>query len=311
LALVDALSRERTVTYSIVARDPDADLMGVATQSHAFAVGSSVPWAEPGYGLIATQSVAEPFYGELGLSLMRGGLTAQEALDALTSIDPHPARRQLAMVDSVGGIAVYTGDSCIPDAGHLVGRDCCALANMAASEAVWTAMVERFEATTDLLPYRLLAALDAAEEGGGDVRGQRSAAIIVVRTDRTGRPWHDRVVDLRVDRHPEAVSELRRLGEFSENYHRAVRGFEQALDGAPDEGLELFGRIRAEMLEEPDHLMWMGLAQVAADRIDDATETFERLRTVAPGFMPLLRRFPESGFLADHADALERALPED
>lgn len=299
------------MTYSIVARDPGAGLLGVATQSQAFAVGTSVPWAEPGHGLIATQSVAEPFYGELGISLMRGGLTAQEALDALTSIDPHPGRRQLAMVDSTGGIAVYTGDSCIPHAGHVVGEHCCALANMAASERVWPAMAERFEATPGLLPYRLLAALDAAEDEGGDIRGQRSAAIMVVRTDRTGRPWHDRLVDLRVDRHPEAVSELRRLTEFYENYHRAVRGFERALDGSPEEGLELFGQIRAEMLDEPDHLMWRGLAQVAAGRIADATETFAKLRMTAPAFIPLLRRFPDSGFLAEHAEALEQALPED
>lgn len=297
------------MTYSIVARDPVAGLMGVATHSQAFAVGSSVPWAQPGFGVIATQSVAEPIYGELGLSLMRGGLTAQECLDALSTIDPHPGRRQLAMVDSLGGIAATTGDSCIPAAGHTTGVECCALANMAAGPQVWEAMVERFEASTGLLPYRLLDALDAAEEAGGDVRGQRSAALMVVRSERTGRPWQDRVVDLRVERHPQAVAELRRLGEFMEGYYLAVRGFERALDGDPEDGLAHFAEVRSDMRDEPDHLMWLGLVQVAAGREGDARATFARLADRAPHFVPLARRFPESGFLAEHAEALDRVLP--
>jgi uncharacterized Ntn-hydrolase superfamily protein len=299
---------EGAVTYSIVARDRGAGLMGVATHSQAFAVGQSVPWTEAGFGVIATQSVAEPFYGELGLSVMRGGLTAQESMDALKTIDPHPERRQLAMVDAHGGIAAYTGDSCIPEAGHVVSDNSCALANMAASPRVWEAMAERFEATSGHLVFRLMAALEAAEEAGGDVRGQRSAAIEVVRVERTGRPWRDRVADLRVDRHPEAIPELRRHVEFAVSYHQAVRGFEQALDGAPEEGLALFGRIPDEFADEPDHLMWLGLTQVAAGRIDDAAASFGKLRAAAPHFVPLVRRFPESGFLAEHADALDDAL---
>src|SRR5947209_18517774 len=119
--------------------------MGVATESQAFAVGASVPFALPGFGVIATQSMAEPMYGSIGLDLLRGGFTAQEVLTALSSVDPHPARRQVAVLDVDGAFAAYTGSSCVEFAGSLIGDNCVAVANMAASAEVWECMVERFE----------------------------------------------------------------------------------------------------------------------------------------------------------------------
>src|SRR3954466_6915081 len=196
------------VTYSIVARDPGTGEMGVATQSQAFAVGSSVPFALPGHGVIATQSMAEPMYGSVGLDLLQGGFTAQEVLTALSSVDPHPQRRQVAVLGVNGDLAAYTGESCVEAAGHLVGETCVGLANMASSPAVWEAMVERFEASAGPLPQRLLSSLQAGEEGGGDFRGRRSAAIMVIRATTTGRPWQDMVVDLRVDDSPDPLDVL-------------------------------------------------------------------------------------------------------
>src|SRR3954469_17378732 len=131
------------VTYSIVARDPGTGEMGVATQSQAFAVGSSVPFALPGHGVIATQSMAEPMYGSIGLDLLQGGFTAQEVLTALSSVDTQPQRRQVAVLSVTGDLAAYTGASCVDHAGHPIGDSCVALANMASSPAVWLAMVER------------------------------------------------------------------------------------------------------------------------------------------------------------------------
>jgi uncharacterized Ntn-hydrolase superfamily protein len=199
------------MTYSILARDPETGEMGVATQSQAFAVGHSVPWAMSGYGIIATQSMGEPAYGEVGLDALRSGLTAQEALTAISSIDPHPERRQVAMIDGRGGIAAYTGEKCIAQAGHRIGETCCAVANMMATERVWDAMVETLEATSGALASRLMAALRAAEKAGGDFRGSRSAAILVVCARRSGRPWRDNVFDLRVEDHADPLAELDRL----------------------------------------------------------------------------------------------------
>ena len=135
------------MTYSIVARDTGTGEVGVATQSQAFAVGSSVPFALPGFGVIATQSMTEPMYGQVGLDLLRGGFTAHESLTALSSVDPQPERRQVAILDVDGDLSVYTGSGCVEVAGHLQGENCVVLANMATSPAVWESMVARFEVT--------------------------------------------------------------------------------------------------------------------------------------------------------------------
>jgi uncharacterized Ntn-hydrolase superfamily protein len=296
----------RGVTYSIVARDPSCGEMGLATQSQAFAVGSSVPWAEPGFGVIATQSVAEPYYGELGLDLLRGGLTASEALAALRSIDPHPERRQLAMVDAHGGIDVYTGDGCVAEAGHRIAEHCGALANMVASPDVWVAMVEGFEAAGGPLAHRLVAALEAAEEAGGDIRGQRSAAVTVVRAERTGRPWRDQVVDLRVDDHDGAVAELRRLHDTSDRYHRAVRAFELAIDGDPSEAIDRLGRLDEEQPLDPDMAVWMALALTLAGREDEAAALVADLGRVDVRFVDAFARFGTAGLVPE--GALTRVL---
>lgn len=297
------------MTYSILARDPRTGQMGVASQSQAFAVGSSVPWALPGYGVIATQSMGEPMYGELGLDGLRAGLTAHEALTALRSVDPHPERRQVGMVDGQGRIASYTGGSCVPAAGHRVGDQCCALANMVASEDVWDAMVVAYQATSGSLASRLLAALHAAEDAGGDVRGRRSAAVLVVRAERTGRPWRDQVADLRVDDSPEPLRDLDRLVERSERYHRVVEAFERALDGDPESAADALDRVEDTDGEvDPDLLMWRGTVLALAGRGDEARRAFSRLDAVAPQFVETARRFVPAG-LVPHPELLERFLP--
>src|SRR5690606_1583864 len=143
-------------------------------------------------------------------------------------------RRQLAMLDSHGRIAAYTGEACVAEAGHLVGDDCCALANMAASPSVWEDMVEAFQASDGPLASRLVAALEAAEDAGGDLRGRRSPGVPASHPSRPARPWPVRLADHRVDGHPGPVGQLRALVEASERYHRAVRIFEPALDGDPE-----------------------------------------------------------------------------
>ncbi len=298
------------MTYSIVARDTETGEVGVATQSQAFAVGNSVPFALPGFGVIATQSMAEPMYGQVGLDLLRGGFTAAESLTALSSVDPHPERRQVAVLDVDGDLAVYTGAGCVEAAGHLQGENCVALANMVESPAVWTSMVERFENTGGSLATRLLAALQAAEENGGDIRGRRSAAVVVVRATTTGRPWRDTVVDLRVDDSSSPVQELDRMVVDLSRYHDVVRAFQLAIDGDPvtaDRELEMLRPQDPE--HEPDQLLWRALVAALAGREDSAREMLGDLRTAHPQFLEVGRRFGRAGIVP--ADLVARVVPGD
>jgi uncharacterized Ntn-hydrolase superfamily protein len=296
------------VTYSIVARDPETGEMGVATQSQAFAVGNSVPFALPGHGVIATQSMAEPMYGSVGLDLLRGGFTAQEVLTALSSVDPQPERRQVAVLSVTGDLAAYTGNQCVEAAGHLIGETSVALANMAASPLVWESMVERYESSGGPLAQRLLNALQAAEEAGGDFRGRRSAAIIVIRANTTGRPWHDMVVDLRVDDSPDPVAALADLLVTRARYQDVVRAFQQAIDGDPitaDRELELLRPM--DPVAEPDQLMWRAVVAALAGREDAARRMLGELAGTAPQFLEAARRFGKAGLMP--ADVIERIVP--
>jgi uncharacterized Ntn-hydrolase superfamily protein len=297
------------VTYSIVARDPETGEMGVATQSQAFAVGNSVPFALPGHGVIATQSMAEPMYGSVGLDLLQGGFTAQEVLTALSSVDPHPQRRQVAVLGVNGDLAAYTGDQCVESAGHLIGDTCVALANMAASPLVWASMVERFENSGGPLAQRLLNALQAAEEAGGDFRGRRSAAIMVIRATTTGRPWHDAMVDLRVDDSTDPVAALADLLVTRARYQDVVRAFQQAIDGDPvtaDRELDLLRPM--DPVTEPDQLLWRAVVAALAGREDAAREMLTELASCAPQFLEAARRFGKAGLMP--ADVVERILPQ-
>lgn len=298
------------MTFSIVARDPETGLMGVATQTQALAVGSSVPWAVPGYGVIATQSMGEPMYGELGLDLLRNGLKATEVLAALRTIDDRPERRQVAMVDVSGELAVYTGDECVAAAGHRVGEGCVALANMVAGPEVWNGMVERFEATEGPMTYRLLAALRAGEDAGGDIRGHRSAAVLVVRRERTGRPWRDQLYNLRIDDDRDPLARLGELVDRSIRYHQVVEAFERALDGEAIEAAEMLDLNRLAITEDdPDLWMWRAVVLGLAGREDEAREVLRDLAASDATFIEVLRRFGPAGLVP--ADLLDRIIPED
>lgn len=296
------------MTFSIVARDPETGLMGVATQTQALAVGASVPWAVPGYGVIATQSMGEPMYGELGLDLLRNGLKATEVLAALRTIDDRPERRQVAMVDVSGELAVYTGDECVAAAGHRVGERCIALANMVAGPEVWNGMVERFEATEGPMTYRLLAALRAGEDAGGDIRGHRSAAVLVVRRERTGRPWRDQLYNLRVDDDRDPLARLGELVDRSIRYHHVVEAFERALDGEADEAAKMLDLNRLAITEDDADLwMWRAVVLGLAGREDEAREVLRDLAASDATFIEVLRRFGPAGLVP--ADLLDRILP--
>ena len=225
-------------TYSIVALDAETGQLGVAVQSHWFSVGTVVPWAKAGVGAVATQSIAEPSYGPKGLALMEKGTPADEALQSLLAKDIGKNVRQVAMVDAQGNVGVHTGSRCISHASHLTGKNYSVQANIMAKSTVPSAMVQAFESTTGDLAERMLAALDAAEAEGGDLRGRQSAAMLVVSGEPTGDSWTDRIVDLNVADHGNPLIELRRLYRISQAYRHAQKGDEYMEKNEMDSALQ-------------------------------------------------------------------------
>jgi uncharacterized Ntn-hydrolase superfamily protein len=203
-------------TYSIAACDLEAGQWGVATQSKFLAVGSVVPWAEPQVGAIATQAYANPRYGSEGLSLLREGLSAEEAVERLTSADEGRDHRQLGIVDQEGRGASFTGAECLDWAGGRTGPCYAAQGNILVSAETVDAIAETFESSSGPLAERLMACLDAAQAAGGDRRGQQSAALLVVEQDGGYAKLSDTVVELRVEDHERPLEELRRLYRLHE-----------------------------------------------------------------------------------------------
>ena len=256
------------MTYSIVARDTDTGEFGVAVQSHYFQVGPVVPWAIAGVGAVATQSMVNVSFGPLGLDYMRAGYTAQQALKALLASDTEPEGRQVALVDTNGTVAVHTGAKCIPAAGHKTGDGFSVQANLMEKDTVWAAMHEAYLASKEPLAERMMAALEAAEKEGGDIRGKQSAAMLVVTGKPTGRPWEDRVIELRVEDAPDPLVELRRLLRIKRAY-LALGDSERAADGgdqtAAAAGLQTALQLAPEMVEIS---FWGGLGLAQAGQLD-------------------------------------------
>ena len=245
----------RTVaTYSIAACDLEAGQWGVATQSKFLAVGSVVPWAEPGIGAIATQAYANPRYGSEGLVLLREGLSAEEVVERLTAADEGRDQRQLGVVDNQGRSASFTGKECLDWAGGRTGPCYAAQGNILVSAETVDAIAETFEASQGPLVERLLGSLDAGQAAGGDRRGQQSAAILVVEQDGGYAGLSDTVVELRVEDHELPLQELRRLYRL----HEALFG-----ETPREEWLDVDDELAAELRER--------LAKLGYDgELDDA-----------------------------------------
>ena len=295
-------------TYSIVARDPATGEMGVAVQSHWFSVGSIVTWAEAGVGAIATQSFVDPGYGARGLTLMRGGVSAPDALAQLVKADEQRAGRQVAMIDTAGRVSAYTGASAIAAAGQHIGAGYSVQANMMANDRIWPAMSRAFESATGDLADRMLAALDAADAAGGDVRGRQSAALLIVKAKGTGRPWvgADRTFDLRVDDNPEPLKELRRLVRLQRAYAHANRGDELMTEKKVDAALEEYksaARLAPEILELP---FWHAVTLASIGREAEAAPIFTAVFAKEPIWADLLTRLPAAGLFPDDAALIAR-----
>ncbi|WP_339917700.1 DUF1028 domain-containing protein [Yeosuana marina] len=205
-------------TFSIVARDSVTGNIGVAVQSHWFSVGSVVAYAKAGVGVVATQSFVNPSYGPKGLALMEQGLSPQQALDALLANDEGEMFRQVAFLNAKGDVATHTGSSCIEAAGHRQGKNFSVQANMMLNNTVWDAMANAFETTKGDFSDRIIAALKAAQDEKGDIRGSQSAVILIVKGEATGNSWEDTVMNLRVEDNPHPVAELERLVKVQKAY---------------------------------------------------------------------------------------------
>ncbi|HVP01652.1 MAG TPA: DUF1028 domain-containing protein [Solirubrobacteraceae bacterium] len=293
----------RIGTYSIVARDAATGALGVAVQSHWFAVGPIVPWARAGVGAVATQSIAEPAYGPRLLDRLEDGTPAHEALADLLAQDPSAHYRQVAVVDGLGHVAVHTGERCIAFAGDQSGEQFSAQANMMASPDVWPAMAYAFESAPGGLARRLVAALHAAEAHGGDVRGRQSAALLVV--PASGAPW-EASADLRVDDHEEPLAELDRLLDLQDAYDLANEGDELAGAGRHVEAGDRYTRASALAPDNHELLFWAGLAAAQAGDMPTALTRVRRAIELRPSWRELLDRLGPD--IAPSAAAVRDAL---
>ncbi|HEX2834675.1 MAG TPA: DUF1028 domain-containing protein [Thermoanaerobaculia bacterium] len=330
-----ALAQLRPVhTFSIVARDPETGQMGVAVQSHWFSVGQVVPWAEAGVGAIATQSFVDPSYGKLGLELLRAGKGAPETLRALLGTDASCEVRQVGIVDASGTVATFTGAKDIVAAGGIagsatasnvvpcgahggtlhVGKDFAVQANLMANDKVWPAMAKAYAESKGDLAERMLAALDAAQAVGGDIRGKQSAALIVVNAKSTGRSWQDRLFDLRVDDDPTPLAELRRLVTLQRAYNHMNAGdlaVEHKDNAAALREYKAAEEIAASTPGIPPSRLaemtyWHAVALVNMKRVDESLPLFAKAFAIESGWRELTPRLVSSGLLPDDAQTIAR-----
>ncbi|HEX9407807.1 MAG TPA: DUF1028 domain-containing protein [Thermoanaerobaculia bacterium] len=323
-------------TFSVVARDPQTGDLGVAVQSHWFAVGQIVPWAEAGVGAIATQSFVDPSYGKLGLDLLRTGKSGPEALRGLLAADAACEVRQVAMIDANGNVATFTGARDIQAAGGIAGaggsatyvqcgsaggsittgHDFAVQANLMSNDRVWPAMDKAYREAKGDLADRLLAALDAAQSVGGDIRGKQSAAIIVVKGKSSGKRWLDEIFNLRVDDHPEPLKELRRLVALQRAYNHMNAG-DLATEHNDNEGaLREYSAAEQIAASTPgvpqsryaEMIYWHAVALVNMKRIDEALPLFAKAFQLEPGWRELTPRLPKSALLPDDPALIQRIV---
>jgi uncharacterized Ntn-hydrolase superfamily protein len=277
------------VTYSIVGRDETSAELGVAVQSRAFGVGLCA-WARPGVGAIATQSFTERSYGPLGLDLLAAGESPADALAQLLEADEQRDFRQVGVLAADGRTAAHTGAACIPDCGHTAREGVSAQGNMLASPTVWPAAADAFESAEGSLAERLLAALDAAEEAGGDFRGRESATLLVVSGDRDEKPWQP-VVDLRVDNHDEPLRELRRLHGLMAAYRRR-RDFDERSDLEEESAI-----ARAAGLPPDQVALTAALVAVKTNDFDAAAAQLKPIADADPRWRETFERHARLGHL--------------
>jgi len=296
-------------TFSIVARDSVTGEMAVAVQSHWFSVGTAVSWAEAGVGAVATQSFVNKSFGIRGLELLRRGLTAQEVLDILLKDDEGREVRQVAIIDTKGNVAAHTGKGCIQYATQIKGKQFSVQSNMMLTDKVSKAMAEAFESSGNKpLGEKMLSALEAAQKVGGDIRGQQSAALIVVPAKSEGRPWDERIVDLRVDDSKEPIKELRRLYNVHLAYEHMNNG---DLATEKNDIVKAMNEYNAAMQLMPANLemqYWTAITLANNKQVDKALPILKKVFAADKNWRELTRRLPSVNLLTVSEADLKKIL---
>lgn len=276
------------MTYSIVVRHPSTGQVGVAAQSHYLAVGSVVGWARAGIGVVATQAQVLPSYGPLGLDALAAGQPPSEVLESLRAADERQSVRQVAILSAAGDVAAFTGHDCMDHASDVTGAGFSAQGNMLRARGIPDAMAEAWEAAIADgagITAGMLAALDAAESLGGDIRGRQSATILVVGADAD--PGAAAEVDMRVDDHRAPLAELRRLVELREAYQREGQAIEAVSDGRIDDAMALAETWRKPLGDNPELDFWLGRALRAAGADREAGRLLDGAAEIDPGWAAL------------------------
>lgn len=296
-------------TFSIVARDSLTGDLGVAVQSHWFSVGSVVAWAEAGVGAVATQSFVNVSFGPRGLALLKAGLTAQEALDKLIRDDEGRAFRQVALVDIKGNIAVYTGEKCVAIAGHVKGKGFSVQANMMLTDQVPAAMATAYQHAKDQpLAERMMAALKAAQNVGGDARGQQSAALIVVKGKASAEPWKDTLVNLRVEDHPQAVAEIERVLRVHRAYEHMNNGDLAVEKNDMKTAMQEYNAAMQAFPNNVEMKYWTAVTMVNTGKLTEALPLFRDVFRKEPNWIEMTKRLIPSGLLTVSVTQLAQIL---
>lgn len=296
-------------TFSIVARDTVTGEMAVGVQSHWFSVGSIVSWGKAGVGVVATQSFVNPAYGPKGLELMANGVSAEQALTQLVEKDQGRAYRQVAFLDANGSVSAFTGKNCVEAAEDLQGRNFSVQANMMLNDKVVPAMAEAFVLYSDYpLAERVVEALKAAQEAGGDIRGKQSAALVVVGPERTENSWEDKKIDLRVDDHEAPLEELSRLLKVARAYEHMNRGDLAVEAGNMDKALKEYGAAEKMFPENLEMKFWKAVALANSGQIEEAKPIFTAVFEADKNWKEMITRLPASGILTISEEELQKII---
>jgi len=285
-------------TFSIVARDAKTGEMAVGVQSHWFGVGTAVSWGEGGVGVVATQSFVLKSYGPKGLELMKQGNTAQEALSTLIMQDEGRDVRQVAMIDTNGIVAAYTGSKCIDFASHIVGKNYSVQSNMMLNNKVCPAMAKAFEASTGKpLAERVLIAMQAAQAVGGDIRGKQSAAILVIAGRSEGKPWDERLIDLRVDDHADPLREMDRLLRLFRAYEHMNNGDLAVEKNDMNVAMTAYSAAMKMFPANLEMQYWTAISLANNKEVKKAAAILQKIYAKDPNWRELTRRLPKVGLL--------------
>lgn len=295
-------------TYSIVARDAVTGEMGVAVQSHWFNVGAIVGWGEGGVGVIATQSFVNPAFGIMGLDLLKKGKSPQEVVDELIKGDEGRDFRQLAVLDAKGKTASYTGSKCIDGAGNIAGENYSVQANLMLNDKVWGAMEKAFNESNGLLAERMIASLEAAQMVGGDIRGMQSASIMIFKGESTGKPWSDKLIDLRVEDNPDPVAELKRLLKVQRAYDHMNAGDLAVEKSDMTLALKEYNAAMEMFPENLEMKYWTAVTLANNNRLGEALPLFNIVFATDKNWKELTPRLIKSGLLTVNDDDMGKIM---